>query len=114
MEYKIGQLLKFAEDCEVTMALSGKTVTMPKGTEVVIGADNLVHYTSNGAIQSLTEEDVVKGYDVEGIAKWIVRCLGLYMPLKEMLESCGCEELELRAEIEGALYEIGFYEDNCR
>lgn len=44
MEYKIGQLLKFAEDCEVTMALSGKTVTMPKGTEVVIGADNLIHY----------------------------------------------------------------------
>lgn len=32
------------------------------------------------------------------------------MPLKEMLESCDREELELTAEIESALYEIGFFE----
>lgn len=110
MEYMIGQILKAKKDFEITKALSGEKVVIPEGTEVIIGADNLVHHISNGMIQTLSESDVVKGYDAEGIAKWIVRCLSLYMPLKEMLESCDREELELTAEIESALYEIGFFE----
>lgn len=108
MEYKIGQILKFTEDFETTKALSKEKVVIPKGTKVIVGADNLVHHISNGMVQALSEGDVVKGYDSEGIAKWIVRCLSLYMPLKEMLENCECEEDELTSEIESALYEIGF------
>lgn len=108
MEYKIGQILKFTEDFETTKALSKEKVVIPKGTKVIVGADNLAHHISNDMIQPLGEDVTVKGYDIEGITKWIVRCLSLYMPLKEMLESCECEEDELTSEIESALYEIGF------
>lgn len=108
MEYKIGQILKFTDDFETKKALSEEKVVIPKGTKVIVGADNLIHHISNGMIQPLNEGDTVKGYDAEGITEWIVRCLGLYMPLKEMLESCECDEDELRSEIESALYEIGF------
>lgn len=69
MEYKIGQILTAKKDFEITKALSGEKVVIPEGTEVIIGADNLVHNISNDMIQPMGEDDTVKGYDVEGIAK---------------------------------------------
>jgi hypothetical protein len=108
MQYKIGQILKTTADTEIEKALSGEKETIKKGTEIIIGADNLAHYIRSGMIQSLGDDAEVKGYDTEGISRFIVKYLDSQIDLHEVLEDRDMTMDEFAEEIEYALGEMGF------
>lgn len=108
MQYKIGQIFKTTADMEIEKALSGEKEIIKKGTEVIIGADNLAHYIRSGMIQSLGDNTEVKGYDTEGISRFIVMYLDSQIDLDEMLNDRNMTMDEFAEEIECALEEIGF------
>lgn len=107
-KYKIGQILTSNCDAEVEKAISGEKVIIPKGSKIIIGADNLAHHLRNGMIQPLGENIEVKGYDAEGIAEFIFSWISRFYPIDEMFEDYEVDEKEFKSEIEYALDEIGF------
>lgn len=108
MEYKIGQILTSNQDVEVEKALSGEKVLIPKGTKIIIGADNLAHHIKNGMMQPLGNNIVVKGYDTEGIAEYLYTYLRCHFEIDEMLEEYDDTKERFIEEISFALDEIGF------
>lgn len=108
MQYKIGQILKTTADTEIEKALSGEKEVIKKGTKIIIGADNLAHYIRSGMIQSLGDNTEVKGYDAEGISRFIVMYLDSQINLEEMLDGRNMTMDEFAEEIECALSEMGF------
>ena len=108
MEYKIGQILTSNQDVEVERALSEEKVTIPKGTKIIIGADNLAHHIKNGMMQPLGNNIVVKGYDTEGIAEYLYTYLRCHFEIDEMLEGYDDTKERFIEEIGFALEEIGF------
>ena len=108
MTYKIGQILTVTDDVEVEKAISGEKVIVPKGSEAIIGADNLAHHFRDSAIQPLAESDTVEGYDTEGLAQYLLRILESHFPIPEMAEDYGINRDDILDEIECALDEIGF------
>lgn len=107
MTYKIGQILTSKEDVVVEMALSEEKVIIPKGNEVIIGADNLAHHLRDGSIQPLAKSDSVEGYDAEGLAKYLIRVLKSHFPIDDMFEDYDIDIDNLQKEIEYALDDIG-------
>lgn len=108
MEYKIGQILTSTEDVEVEKALSDEKVIIPKGSKVIIGADEFAHHLRNGMIQPLGEGVVVKEYDTAGLAEYIYRHLRSHFEIDEMLEGYDDTKERFIEEIEYALDDIGF------
>lgn len=108
MTYKIGQVMELAEDMETTKALSEQKVIIPKGSQFIIGADNFVHYLRDGMMQPWLDDIEIKGYDTEGISRFIVMYLDSQIDLDEMLEDRNMTMDEFAEEIECALGEIGF------
>lgn len=106
--YKVGQVLTANRDILVEMEISGETKVIPKGSIVIIGADNLGHHP-DGCIQPLSKDTIVEGYDAEGLAGWIVSCLCCSIPcLEEALEDYDVDLDEVQSGIASALDEIGF------
>lgn len=109
--YHIGQIVKTVEDQEVEGFLGNKRI-IPKGSEAIIGADNLVYHMKRNCIQKLPEDAEVKGYDCEGLAKYIVNRLEATFgdELEEALEGSCILMSDFVNEIEFALDDIGFNE----
>lgn len=106
--YKVGQVLTANRDILIEKALSGETKVIPKGSNVIVGADNLAHHF-DGCIQSLSKDAIVEGYDAEGLAGWITYCLHSAIPcLAEALEYYDVDLDEVQSAITSALEEIGF------
>lgn len=108
MTYKIGQILMVTENIEVEKVISGEKVIVPKGSKVIIGADNLAHHFRDGSIQPLSESDTVKGYDTTGLAEYLLRSIESHFPIPEMAGDYGINRDDILDEIECALDEIGF------
>lgn len=108
MVYKIGQILTATEDIKIERALSGEKVIIPKGSKVIIGADNFAHHFRDGSIQPLAKSDTVEGYDAEGLAEYLLKFLETHFPIREMAEDYGINRDDMLHEIECALDEIGF------
>lgn len=108
MEYKIGQILTSKEDVEVEKALSGDKVVIPKGNQIIIGADKLAHHIRNEMIQPLGENIEVKGYDAAGLAEYIYKKIRNQFEIDEMLENYDDTKERFIEEIEYALDDIGF------
>lgn len=108
MTYKIGQILTLSQDMVAEKALSGDKNIIPKGTQVMIGPDGLAHYMHNGCIQPLPEDAEVKGYDVKGLAEYLVKGLKEYLPWEDITEEYPIDEEELTEELKYRLYDIGF------
>lgn len=108
MTYKIGQILTMTMDMEVEKALSGAKVIIPKGSKIIIGADNLAHHLRDGSIQPLAKTDKVEGYDAAGLAEYLLKILESRFPIREMAEDYDIEEKAFQDEIEYALDDIGF------
>lgn len=108
MTYKIGQILTMTEDRKVEKVLSGEKVIVPKGSKIIIGADNLAHHFRDGSIQPLAKTDKVEGYDVAGLAEYLLKILESHFPIREMAEDYGIIRDDMLDEIELALDEIGF------
>lgn len=105
-EYKIGQILTFTQDTELQKVF-GDTEIVKKGSRIIIGADKLAHHLNNGNIQPLQKDDIVSGYDADGIAEYITLILKSRFPIKEMLEDYDMSENDFKNEIISALDEIG-------
>lgn len=108
MNYKIGQILTTTDGRECERALSGEKVIIPKGSKIIIGADNLAHHLRDGSIQPLAKSDTVEGYDTEGLAEYLLKVLESRFPIREMVEDYGIIRDDLLGELEYALDDIGF------
>ena len=71
-KYKIGQIITAKNDIVVHTALSDKEILIKKGSQGVVGADNLIHYFS-GFIQPFSNNTEIKGYDVDSITEIIFK-----------------------------------------
>lgn len=111
MEFSIGDVFEVTEDYKAEAVLSNEGVPIPKGEKIIIGADKLAHHIGSGMISPIGEASTVKGYNAEGIAKYICLFLRAHFAfdLDEMLEGYDLTMNELADEIQYALEEIGFY-----
>lgn len=105
-EYKIGQILTFKEDTEITLALSEEKLKIPKGNKVIIGADRFAHHIRDGRIQPIRDDSIVEGYDNAGIAEYLYIVLQNHLPIDEMMEDYNITKKDIVNEIEYALDEI--------
>ena len=109
-KYKIGQVLTSNHDIVIEHLLSGEKEIVPKGSKIIIGADNMAHHLRDGSIQPLADDAVVQGYDTHGIAAWLYRFLNSRYELDYMLETYDCTKFDFVETVVEALEEIGFYE----
>lgn len=105
--YKIGEILVSQRETEVETIFGRKDV-IPKGNKVIITAHRLGHHIRNGMKQPLQKEDVVKGYDTEGLAEYLFTYLKRDLPMDDMMLMCDYDltEEDIKEVIEEALDEI--------
>ena len=108
MKYKIGEILVSTKDTTVQMALSNETKVIPKGNEVIVGADGLAHHLRTDMIQPFKKGTEIEGYDTNGLTEYLYRCLSQHFPLKEMLKEHDYDSSFFRVVIQAALEDIGF------
>ncbi len=106
-EFKIGQIITANQDIKLAR-ISGEEVVVKKGSKAIVGADNLVHHLSCDAVQPITKNIPVNGYDTEGIATYLFDYLKYRFPLDEFCESYDVSAKSLQDDIVCALEEIGF------
>lgn len=112
--YKIGQIIKITDDIKATNKESGESVTIPKGSEFIIGADYMMHNLKNQQRIRLDKNEVEKAYDTKGLAQYLAAKLKHNFPLWEecqarnAIETDDDLEEEIKDEIFSALKEIGF------
>lgn len=108
-EYKIGQLLIAKRDLKIETELTGTQITVPRGSKVIIGPDRLAHHYRDGRCQNISESDVVRGYDAEGLADYLYTMLNSRYDLDLHLEDeCDTNKYEFMESIAEHLREIGF------
>ena len=103
--YKIGEILVSQRDTELETNWGRKDV-IPKGNKVIITAHGLGHHIRNGMKQPLQEDDVVKGYDTEGLAEYLFMCMKKDLPMEDMMYDYDLTEKDIKEVIEEALGEI--------
>lgn len=103
--YKIGQILVSKREMEVETSWGRKDV-IPKGNKVIITAHRLGHHIRNGMKQPLPKDDVVKGYDVQGLTEYLFMCMERDLPMEDMLFGGDVTEEDVKEVIEEALDEI--------
>lgn len=108
MKYKIGQIITSSEDTVIETLILGKKITIPKGSKIIIGADNMAHIRHK-YIQAISDDDEIDGYDPRGIADYIYTILRERYPIDEMLDGYDESKDRFVEEIELALEDIGFY-----
>ena len=108
MKYKIGEILVSTKDTTVQMALSNKTKVIPKGNEVIVGADGLAHHLRTDMIQPFKKGTEIEGYDTKGLTEYLYRCLLQHFPLEEMLSEYDYDSSFFQEIIRTALVDIGF------
>ena len=108
MQYKVGQIITSTHEVELETVLPGEKVKVPAGNKVIIGADKLAHHIRSGMIQPVSKEIQIDGYDVSGLAEYLVFYLKNKYPMEDFFEDYDIEESDFKDELEFALYEIGF------
>ena len=103
--YKIGEILVSQRETELETNWGRKDV-IPKGNKVIITAHGLGHHIKNGMKQPLQEDDVVKGYDTEGLAEYLFMCMKKDLPMEDMMYDYDLTEKDIKEVIEEALGEI--------
>lgn len=103
--YKIGEILVSQRETEVETNFGRKEV-IPKGNKIIITAHRLGHHIRNGMKQPLQKEDVVKGYDTEGLAEYLFTCMKSHLPMDDMMCDYDLTEEDIKEVIEEALDEI--------
>ncbi len=103
--YKIGEILVSQRETELETNWGRKDV-IPKGNKVIITAYGLGHHIKNGMKQPLQEDDVVKGYDTEGLAEYLFMCMKKDLPMEDMMYDYDLTEKDIKEVIEEALGEI--------
>lgn len=104
-KYKIGQILVSKEEKEVETTFGRKDV-IPKGNKVIITAYGMGHHIRNGMKQPLPKDDVVEGYDTEGLAEYLFTCMKRNLPIEEIMEDYDLTKTDVKEVIEEALDEI--------
>lgn len=108
MNYEIGQVLIANQDIEVERGITGVKDVIRTGTKAYVGADRFAHH-ENGFIRSFPESASIAGYDVDGIAEWILNYVYRQLPLDIALEEAKISHEEFKEYIAEALQELGFY-----
>lgn len=103
--YKIGEILVSQKETELETNW-GRKYVIPKGNKVIITAHGLGHHIRNGMKQPLQKDDVVKGYDTEGLAEYLFTCMKRDLPIEEIMEGYDLTEGDIKEVIEEALDEI--------
>lgn len=76
-----------------------------------VGADNNIHY-ENGEIELLKSNFRTKGYNTDGIATWIYKCLLSEIPIQDMLEDYDESKTKFIKCISNSLKELGMFDHN--
>jgi hypothetical protein len=103
--YKIGEILVSQRETEVE-TIFGRKEIIPKGNKIIITAHRLGHHIRNGMKQPLKKDDVVKGYDTEGLAEYLFTCMKSHLPMDDMMYDYDLTEENIKEVIEEALDEI--------
>lgn len=103
--YKIGEILVLKRETEVE-TIFGRKEIIPKGNKVIITAHRLGHHIRNGMKQPLQKDDVVKGYDTEGLAEYLFTCMKSHLPMDDMMYGYDLTQTDVQEVIEEALDEI--------
>ena len=103
--YKIGEILVSQRETELETNFGRKDV-IPKGNKVIITAHRLGHHIRNGMKQPLQKEDVVKGYDTEGLAEYLFTYMKRDLPIDDMMYDYDLTQADVQEVIEEALDEI--------
>ena len=107
MKYQIGQIVTSEHDVVLEKAFSKEKIMIPKGNQVIIGADGFAHHLTNGMIQPLASDDDVSGYNAEGIANYLFQKLSTRFPLDEMLDKYAISKNTFLEQLEYYLDDIG-------
>jgi hypothetical protein len=111
-KYNIGQELVVKEDIEQEMCFGTKKVRK-KGTKLYVGADSNIkaaHYL-NADIQVFSDDTIIEGFSVEGIAEWIYQLVSNRLPLDDMLEDYDESPENFKECVADALEELGMYDN---
>ena len=108
MKYKIGEILVSTKDTTVQMALSNEMKVIPKGNEVIVGADGLAHHLRTDMIQPFEEGTEIEGYDTNGLTEYLYLYLTQHFPLEEMLNEYDYDPGFFLEVVRAALEKIGF------
>lgn len=103
--YKIGEILVSQRETELETNFGRKDV-IPKENKVIITAHGLGHHIRNGMKQPLQKDDVVEGYDTEGLAEYLFMCMKRDLPMDDMMYDYDLTEGDIKEVIEEALDEI--------
>ena len=106
MEHKIGDKLVTTKDIEVGSPLTNKKTLIPKGSTMIVRADNFVIYEKSGKIQPLADDEIVADYNIDGMASFIADRLCRKLPMEELEEYVTREEIE--NSIAFSLDDLGF------
>lgn len=103
--YKIGEILVSQRETEVE-TIFGRKEIIPKGNKIIIIAHRLGYHIRNGMKQPLQKDDVVKGYDTEGLAEYLFTCIQSHLPMDDMMCDYDLTQTDVQEIIEEALDEI--------
>lgn len=108
MTFKIGQMVTANQDIELKRAVSGETVTIPKGSKAIVGADKLAHHLDYDMVQPISKAVDIEGYDADGLATYLFHQLKYQFPIEEFCNDYDVSERSFCDEIADQLREIGF------
>ena len=106
--YRIGEMKITTKEITIEKAISADTVVIPKGTQIIIGADRMAHHLYTGYIQPLQKDAIVKDYDVHGLAELIYLKLKDRFQIDTLLEMYDDSDANFKEIIANALEDIGF------
>lgn len=109
MQLKIGQIMTCQKDFTIDTEISNTKLNIKKGDKCIVRSDKVVKYLNgeaSGKLQALSQSFEVRGYDIDGITKQIIKELRWSLPLDEMMEDYHIEEEEVQDAIFCALRDI--------
>ena len=85
-------------------------LTIPKGSEMVVGFDKKLHF-GNWTIDLQKNMELVDGVSATGLADYVYRSLFDVLPMEEIIEQYELDELEVREALDDVFVKIGAIAD---
>ena len=84
--------------------------TIPKGSEMIVGFDKKLHF-EDWTMELQKNMNLMDGVSATGLSDYIYRSLFDIIPMEEMIEEYGLDELEIKEAIDELFVRIGAIAD---
>lgn len=97
-------------NAQIRKQVNDSGVTIPKGSEMVLGFDNKLHF-GDWTIELQKNMNLIDGVSATGLSDYIYRGLFDILPMDEIMERYELDELEIKEAIDELFIRIGAIAD---